>query len=129
MKTKQDNKKFIDAQLENMLEEGKKLSKNVSESKETFANNITNVVNIDGELVPNDDYFDKAFKKIDADRINEQLEAEKQDETETVEDKTVETHDDTIDSTEFVKQAIVEEHKVPENSIKKSFFDRLLELL
>lgn len=129
MKTKKNSKKFIDEQLNEMLEEGKQLSKNVSESKESFASNIAGDVGIGDELLSNNDYFAEAFKKIDADRISEQLEMEEPVETETAQEETIATPDEPIENLEITEQRPVEKSTVSEETKKISFFDRLLELL
>ena len=91
--------------------------------------------NLNIDLSANSDYFNEAFKKIDADRISTQLEMNKIDKEIELEEKKLE-EDEELKRKEMLEKKMNELKKpevqvteVKEEPKKISFFDKLLNAL
>ena len=136
MRKSNKNKKtdsFINQQLTNLKEEQDQSTQLVEKNKQEFAGEVNKNLNID--LSANSDYFNEAFKKIDADRISTQLEMNKIDKEIELEEKKLE-EDEELKRKEMLEKKMNELKKpevqvteVKEEPKKISFFDKLLNAL
>ena len=136
MRKSNKNKKtdsFINQQLTNLKEEQDQSTQLVEKNKQEFAGEVNKKINID--LSANSDYFNEAFKKIDADRISTQLEMNKIDKEIELEEKKLEEGEE-LKRKEMLEKKMNELKKpevqvteVKEETKKISFFDKLLNAL
>lgn len=121
---------FLEEQLEKIKKEELEHLSEVRVENKSFATKIASEFDDDTELYDGDNYFEKAFKVIDEDRLKypqesggteEEVEDETKPEVET--NDTVEQGQDEDSQEEDKKEAQAPEPK------KISFFDRLLQLI
>lgn len=142
-KMKQKNKqekhgKFIEQQLDELKQEQLASVAVVEEVKDKFANVVDKTIESSKDVVFNSDYFDEAFRKIDADRISSQMDIKKIDEEIEKEEKK-----ETEESIKAKKEIILKKRNEMVNKQREdvrntetnqkekqmSFFDKLLQIL
>ena len=138
---KEKHGKFIEQQLDDLKKEQLAAVETIEQDKDKFANTVNEAIELTKDTVFNSDYFDEAFRKIDADRISTQMDIKKIDEEIEKEEKK-ETEESIRAKKEIItkkyNEVAAEQHQESGNTeivetkqeVKKvSFFDKLLQIL
>ena len=138
---KEKHGKFIEQQLDDLKQEQLAAVETIEQDKDKFANAVNETIELTKDTVFNSDYFDEAFRKIDADRISTQMDIKKIDEEIEKEEKK-ETEEAIRAKKEIItkkyNEAAAEQHQesgdteiveTKQEEKKVSFFDKLLQIL
>ena len=138
---KEKHGKFIEQQLDDLKQEQLAAVETIEQDKDKFANAVNETIELTKDTVFNSDYFDEAFRKIDADRISTQMDIKKIDEEIEKEEKK-ETEEAIRAKKEIItkkyNEAASEQHQessdteiveTKQEEKKVSFFDKLLQIL
>ena len=138
---KEKHGKFIEQQLDDLKQEQLAAVETIEQDKDKFANAVNETIELTKDTVFNSDYFDEAFRKIDADRISTQMDIKKIDEEIEKEEKketeeAIRTKKEII--TKKYNEVATEQHQesgdtevveTKQEEKKVSFFDKLLQIL
>ena len=138
---KEKHGKFIEQQLDDLKQEQLAAVETIEQDKDKFANAVNETIELTKDTVFNSDYFDEAFRKIDADRISTQMDMKKIDE-EIEKEEEKETEEAIRAKKEIItkkyNEVVTEQHQESGNAEmvetkqeekKVSFFDKLLQIL
>lgn len=138
---KEKHGKFIEQQLDDLKQEQLAAVETIEQDKDKFANAVNETIELTKDTVFNSDYFDEAFRKIDADRISTQMDIKKIDEEIEKEEKK-ETEEAIRAKKEIItkkyNEVASEQHQessdteiveTKQEEKKVSFFDKLLQIL
>ena len=140
---KEKHGKFIEQQLDDLKQEQLAAVETIEQDKDKFANAVNETIELTKDTVFNSDYFDEAFRKIDADRISTQMDIKKIDEEIEKEEKEKKETEEAIRAkkeiiTKKYNEVASEQHQESDNTEiveskqeekKVSFFDKLLQIL
>ena len=138
---KEKHGKFIEQQLDDLKQEQLAAVETIEKDKDKFANAVNETIELTKDTVFNSDYFDEAFRKIDADRISTQMDIKKIDEEIEKEEK--KETEEAIRAkksiiTKKYNELVTEQHQesgdteiveTKQEEKKVSFFDKLLQIL
>ena len=138
---KEKHGKFIEQQLDDLKQEQLAAVETIEQDKDKFANAVNETIELTKDTVFNSDYFDEAFRKIDADRISTQMDIKKIDEEIEKEEK--KETEEAIRAkksiiTKKYNELVTEQHQesgdteiveTKQEEKKVSFFDKLLQIL
>ena len=138
---KEKHGKFIEQQLDDLKKEQFAAVETIEQDKDKFANTVNEAIELTKDTVFNSDYFDEAFRKIDADRISTQMDIKKIDEEIEKEEKK-ETEEAIRAKKEIItkkyNEVATKQHQesgdteiveTKQEEKKVSFFDKLLQIL